>query len=301
MHKFTTTADHLKNAQLKQGYLLGILAVFLFSMTVPATKIAVTQLPALFLSSGRGVVACILAAVYMIYTKQKLLPHRSILFDIWLTGLCVVVLFPTAISFAMMHTNASHGSVVLGILPLTTAIVAMFITKNKLSMGFWICAILGSLVVIVFSAYHAKGQFNIADLYLFIAIAAASFGYVKGAELSKKISGMQVISWALLSAAPMVFLIFCLNLPSYAVINQASITSWLCFIYMAVISQYLGFVPWYKGLSLGGIAQVGQVQLLQPLFSLIIAACLHLEVFNVYVFIVCFLVMLIVYIGKKYA
>jgi drug/metabolite transporter (DMT)-like permease len=287
--------------KLRQGYLLGIFAVFLFSMTVPVTKIAVADFPALFLSSGRGLVACILAALYMLYTKQKLLPPRAFLLNIFLTGMCVVIIFPVSISFAMTYTNPSHGAVVLGILPLTTAIASTFITKQKLQFGFWICAALGSLVVIIFSMYHAKGQFNIADIYLLIAIAATSFGYVKGAQLTKILSGMQVISWALLTVAPIVFLIFCFNIPPYAVITQASTPSWLAFVYMSLISQYLGFIPWYKGLSLGGIAEVSQVQLLQPLFSLIISACLHLEVLNIQVFCVCILVMCIVYIGKKQA
>jgi drug/metabolite transporter (DMT)-like permease len=199
----------------------------------------------------------------------------------------------------MKYTNASHGGIVLGILPLTTAAVSTLLLKQRLSIWFWVCAILGSVIVIGFSLKQASGSLQIADICLFIAVIAASFGYVKGAKLTQKMAGIEVISWALVLILPIIIPIALFNMPSHDVLNSASLNAWLCFLYMALISQYLGFLPWYKGLALGGVAQVGQLQLLQPFFTLIISALLLGEHLSSEVVICCLSIMAVVYTGRK--
>ena len=50
--------------------------------------------------------------------------------------------------------------------------------------------------------------------------------------------------------------------------------AWWGLAYVALFSMWLGFVFWYRGLAQGGIAAVGQLQLLQPLLGLALAAWL---------------------------
>ena len=283
---------------IKKGYILGLFAVLLFSMTVPATKVAIAELPIFFLSSGRTIIAAILAIIYLIYAKKRI-PDINTVLNLFIVGICVAVIFPLCISYAMKYTNASHGGIVLGILPLTTAAVSTMLLKQKLSKSFWLCAVIGSLIVVIFSLQQASGKLQIADICLFIAVIAASFGYVKGAKLTQKFAGIEVISWALVLVLPIIIPIVLFNMPSSAVLQQASVKSWLCFLYMALISQYLGFLPWYKGLALGGVAQVGQLQLLQPFFTLIISAFLLNEYLSYDIILCCIAVMLVVYIGRR--
>nr|WP_265181699.1 EamA family transporter [Geomicrobium sp. JCM 19055] len=65
--------------------------------------------------------------------------------------------------------------------------------------------------------------------------------------------------------------------------------------------MYIGFVFWYQGLAIGGIASVGQIQLLQPFFGLVIAAVLLQETIGLLLVIVNVAVVLCVVLAKKYA
>ena len=291
------------SADQQRGMALGLLGVLAFSLTLPATRAAVVVLDPLFVSSGRAVVAAILSILYLWWGQHRRPTYTEIK---WLlvVGLGVVFGFPFFTAWAMKHTSASHGGVVLGILPLATAAAGALFWHERPSKGFWLAAVAGSLLVVIFSLLRSSGKlgstaaFELADLALVVAVLFAAMGYAVGARLAKTLGGLQVISWALVIALPFTLIPAVLTAPS-SLNLPASV--WLGFAYASVVSQYLGFLPWYQGLALGGVARVGQTQLLQPFFTLFAAALLLGETVDAMTIGFAVLVFAVVAMGRKMA
>jgi drug/metabolite transporter (DMT)-like permease len=256
------------------GMLLGLIGVAIFSLTLPATRLAVAELPPLFVALGRALVAALLALVWLA-SKRVPLPPRSALAPLAIVAVGCVIGFPWLTSIALQTVPASHGAVLVGILPLATAVFSALRGNENPSAGFWISAAAGSALVAAFALHQSGGSLHRADLLLFGAVLLAAAGYTEGARLSQSLGGPQVISWALVLGAPIVApLLLWLSWPHLATIAQAGTHAWLAFGYVSVFSMYIGFFFWYAGLARGGIARVGQVQLLQPFMSLAAAALL---------------------------
>lgn len=253
----------------RQGTLFGLLAVGSFGLTLPATRLAVTALDPLFVGLGRGVVAALPAALLLLLTKQAP-PTRTQ----W-KGLAIVVLgsligFPVAIGWAMRHTDASHGGVVLGLLPLATACAAFFRAGENPNRRFWLCSLAGSATVVAFSLTSAGSPPGPADGALLAAVVFAAIGYAEGGRLSRELGGWQVMCWSLVLAFPFILgPVVWLGIRHGA---EAGATAWSGFAYLCGVSSFLGMFAWYHGLALGGVARVGQLQLLQPFFTFLFAA-----------------------------
>jgi drug/metabolite transporter (DMT)-like permease len=184
-------------------------------------------------------------------------------------ALGVVVGFPLLTAWAMRYLPSSHGAVVVGLLPLATAVAGAWLAHERPSVRFWLCAVAGSAVVAGFALWQGSGALHVADLLLIGAVAAAAIGYAEGARLTRLLGGWQVISWALVLSAPL------LIVPTWLAAEGAASApwqAWLAFLYVSVVSMYLGFFAWYRALAQGGIAAVGQVQLLQPFLTFAFAA-----------------------------
>jgi drug/metabolite transporter (DMT)-like permease len=110
------------------------------------------------------------------------------------------------------------------------------------------------------------GQLHSADLLLLGAVVAAAIGYAEGGLLARELGPWQTVSWALVLASPlMVFLTL------FTVVQQppsATPVQWLAFAYLGVVSMFLGFFAWYRGLAIGPMARVSQIQLIQPVLSI---------------------------------
>ncbi len=253
-----------------KGMLWGLLGVAAFSLTLPATRVAVESLNPFFVGMGRAVVASVLAAIYLAAGRHRL-PTKDEFKSLVVVALGVVVGFPILTAHAMQYVDASHGGVMLGILPLATAAAGFIFSGERPSLGFWAVAILGSVIVVAFSLLKGKGILHLADLSLLVAVASASIGYAFGARLTRSLGGLQVISWALVISLPFLILPAFYYAPNTV---HFSASAWLGFVYVSVVSQFLGFLPWYRGLALGGIARVGQTQLLLPFFTIAAASLL---------------------------
>ena len=276
------------------GYLFGLIAVVAFAVTLPATRAAVRALDPVFVGLGRAVGAAVLGAAFLFLTRQRL-PSRKEAKSLVVVAAGVVVGFPLLTAWAMRYVDASHGGVVLGILPLATAAAGVLFSGERPSARFWLFALLGTALVVGYSLIRAGGILHLADLALFGAIVSAGVGYAEGARLSKSLGGLQVISWALVFSAPVLIVPVVLFAPASI---DLPLESWLGFIYVTVISQFLGFVPWYHGLALGGIAKVSQTQLLQPFLTIVASAFLLGESADMLTWLVAVLVVAVVAIGK---
>jgi drug/metabolite transporter (DMT)-like permease len=251
------------------GY--GFLGVLGFSLTLPATRAAVTDLDPTIVGLGRAVVAALLAMTALWATHQPL-PNRKHWGSLLIVAAGVILGFPLLSAWAMQQLPAAHGAVVLGLMPLATAIAGTFRAGERPSHGFWIASIAGSTTVILFAVISGAGQIQGADVALLGAGVAAAVAYAEGGRLARCLGGWQVISWALVLAAPLLILPVAIAVWQHGLV--ASPTAWLGFGYVSIVSQFLAFFAWYQGLAMGGVARVGQIQLLQPFLTIFASALL---------------------------
>lgn len=253
-----------------RAMLLGLGAVALFSLTLPFTRVAVDDLDPLFLALGRAIGAAVLAAAWLAWKRAPLPPRAALLPLSLVAGGCIVG-YPLLTSIALRTVPAAHGAMLVGVLPLATTLYAAARGFERPSRGFWAMALLGSCLVVAFALVEGDGGLHAADVLLFAAVLLAAMGYAEGGRLSRSLGGPQTICWALLLAAPVLLPVLAWQgLPGAGV----GARSWFAFGYVTVMSTVVGFFLWYRALALGGVARVGQVQLLQPFLSLLGAALL---------------------------
>lgn len=282
-----------------KGMWLGVVGVAIFSLTLPFTRMAVLELNPIFVALGRAVAAALCSAVLLWYLKAAW-PKREQWRPLIIVALGVVVGFPLFATVAMAYVPASHGAIVLGILPLATALFGALRCGERPSVGFWIAAVLGSALVIGFALTDDSGLergFHWADLSLFAAVLAAAMGYAEGARLSQSMSGHQVISWALLIALPFLLPLTIWFGWRYGI--TASPRAWFGLAYVALFSMFIGFFFWYKGMALGGVARVGQTQLLQPFMTLFGATLLLGETLQLQQILFACAVIAVVEVGRR--
>ncbi len=279
-----------------RGYAYGLIGVFIFAMTLPFTRMAVTEFNPVFLSIGRTVGAAALAVPLLVATKQKW-PSRHDFMRLVLTALGVVIGFPVFSALAMQSAPASHGGVVLGALPLATAAMGTVFAGEKPSGIFWLWSFLASAAVITFALWDGGVSLHAADDLLILSVISASMGYAVGGNLSRTLGGWQVICWALVIALPVTLPLTLYYLPT--VTWSETPKAWACFAYLAVMSQFIGFFAWNKGLSLGGVAKVGQVQLLQTFITLGVSALLLGETISARTLVFAVIVGACVWLGRR--
>lgn len=251
------------------GWGSGIAGVIIFSGSLPATRVAVADLSPMFLTSARAAIAAILAAIFLIALRQAR-PARQDIVSLTIVAAGVVVGFPLLTALALQHITASHSIVFIGLLPLATAIFGVLRGGERPKPTFWLFSGLGAATVAGFALARSGGGSLAGDLLMIAAILLCGLGYAEGATLSRRLGGWQVISWALLLAMPIMAVIALFTAP----LNWSAVTvpAWIALAYVSVFSMLVGFVFWYRGLALGGITSVGQLQLLQPFFGLLLAA-----------------------------
>ncbi|MFC5548512.1 DMT family transporter [Massilia aerilata] len=251
-----------------RGMLLGLAGVALFSLTLPMTRMAVAELDPLFVALARAVGAALIAGAWLRWSRAPL-PPRAALLPLAMVALGCILGFPLLTSIAMQSLPASHGAVLVGALPLCTALYSALRGHERPSRGFWGLALLGSILVAAFALGKGGGHFAPADFLMFAAVLSAAVGYAEGGKLARSIGGQETISWALvLAALPSVLLLAVLDPGQFGRLGDAGARAWLGLGYTTVFSTIVGFFFWYRGLALGGVARVGQVQLVQPFLSL---------------------------------
>jgi drug/metabolite transporter (DMT)-like permease len=248
------------------GLLWGALGVVAFSLTLPATKIAVRSIDAQIVGLGRALIAAICALVLLLITRQSL-PARRVWWRLAVVALGVVLGFPLLSALALQSVPSSHAAMVVGLLPAANSLTAVLRAGERPSAGFWIASVVGFAAIALFCAQHGLGTLQGADLLLLAAVLAAAVGYTEGALLARELGAWQVICWALLLSAPVMAPLVALRL--WTVGFNADALSLAGFAYVSLISMFLGFFAWYRGLALGGIARVGQLQLMQPVLTLL--------------------------------
>lgn len=256
------------------GMGLGFIGITIFGGTLPATRLAVSGLDPFFITVGRAAASGLLSGALLLLLRRRWPSARQIRTMI----VCIATLvfgFPGLMALSMQTIPASHGGVVLGILPLTTAVAASLILGERPSLRFWLLASLGTVVVVAFALRDSGGEIAIGDIYLFLAAIATSIGYVFSADLSHEMPGWEVISWILVLALPLTLPLAIWLWPADPAAVPAS--AWIAFAYVSVFSMFIGFFAWNAGLVIGGVARVSQVQLLQTFITLGLSAIINGE------------------------
>lgn len=246
---------------IKRGMLLGLVGIVCFSITLPATSIAVPYFGETIVGLGRTVIAAIVVSIIFLIKKESL-PTRKQFISLGIVALGAVLAFPLLTTFAMKSLPVSHGAVELALLPLATAGFAMWRGGERPSKRYWIASIIGAITVIIYAVFLGLGQLQAGDIALIVAVIVLGLSYAEGGKLSKELGSWQVIAWAILIGAP-IFIIpvgFSVSVDMF----QAPIEAWISLLYLGIVSQFLAYVAWYGGMSLGGIARVGQIQYIQP-------------------------------------
>ncbi len=251
------------------GWVCGTLGVLIFSGSMPATRAALAGFDPVFLTVARAALAGGLALALLLLLRQPR-PARGDFLSLALVALGVVVGFPLLSALALRHINAAQSQIFLGLLPLATALFGVLRGGERPHRGFWLFAGLGSACVIGVALRHAT-QLPLAGVALMLcSIVICGLGYAEGAKLSRRLGGWQVISWALVLSLPVMLLACWLTRPG--TLAHVPHAAWMGLVYVSAFSMLLGFVFWYRGLALGGIAAVGQLQLLQPAAGLAVSA-----------------------------
>ncbi|MDW7616875.1 DMT family transporter [Peribacillus simplex] len=251
------------------GWMNGFLGVLIFSGSLPATRLAVADFDPLFLTVCRAAIAGVLAgALLFIFRQQR--PVRSDIVPLLMVAFGVVVGFPLLTALALQYVTSAHAIIFIGLLPLSTAIFGVLRGGERPRPSFWIFSAAGSFLVAGFALIQNGESSPIGDAFMLASIIVCGLGYAEGARLSRKLGNWQVISWALVLSLPLMLpLSFYYTPDSWADIGDPALFS---LAYVSLFSMLIGFVFWYRGLAQGGIAAVGQLQLLQPFFGLLLAA-----------------------------
>lgn len=265
------TPAHPAVGHSAQGWMNGFLGMIIFSGSLPATRVAVLELDPLFLTAVRAAIAALLALCALLITRQAR-PTWADLPPLLFVALGVVIGFPLLTALALQHTTSAHSLMYIGLLPLATAGFGVLRGGERPKPAFWAFSGVGAALVGAFALSQGSGGAWQGDALMVGAVLLCGLGYAEGAVLSRRIGGWQVISWALVVALPLTLAATWQAAPAgWPVISGAA---WLSLVYVSVFSMWIGFIFWYRGLAQGGIAAVGQLQLLQPFFGLALAGWL---------------------------
>ncbi len=293
-----TTVEQVQSGLLSRdaaGMLLGLVGVVIFGGTLPATRVALGAFSPGFVTFGRAALASAAAALLLAFLRRRF--PREDVGALLLIGLLLVFGFPMLSSIALKTVPAAHGGVVLGILPLATSIFAALIGGERPSPLFWLCGVVGALLVVGFAMRDGGMTLSAGDIWLLLAALSASFGYVVSGKLSQRMPGWEVICWSLVLTAPASIV------GTIATVHQdhmqATPAHIFAFFYLGLGSMFLGFFAWNVGLAMGGIARVSQVQLLQSSITLVISAALLGETVTTETILFALAIIVVVALGRK--
>ncbi|MFF1698046.1 DMT family transporter [Streptomyces sp. NPDC058257] len=250
----------------RNGTVMAALGVIAFSLTFPSTAWGLEGIGPWSFVALRGVLSAVIAGGALLALRVPP-PARRHWAGLAVVGAGVVIGFPLLTTLALQTSTTAHAAVVVGLLPLTTAVFSALRTGARPSRTFWVAALAGAAAVIAFTVQQSGGALTTADLYLFGALLVCAAGYTEGGRLAREMPGWQVIGWALVLCLPLASIGAALALQHETFQLTGHSTAGL--LYSAIGSQFLGLVVWYRGMAAIGVPKASQLQLAQPLLTLV--------------------------------
>lgn len=252
---------------------MGLIGMVMFAGTLPATRLALLGFEPVFVTSGRAVLAAILAGTLLLVTRARR-PRGREFGQLAIVAVCLVCGFPLFTGLAMLTVDAGHGGVVLAIMPLATAIAGAVVGGERLPPAFWVLSVFGGGIVFVFTMSRAGWVLAPGDGFLVLAAIVAGFGYAVSGVMARQRPGWTVTAWALVLSLPATIAVSVWSAPAAWPDEPAAVAG---FAYLGIVSMFLGFVFWNVAMAMGGIAKIGQIQLLQPFVTIAMAAAVTSE------------------------
>jgi drug/metabolite transporter (DMT)-like permease len=279
------------------GLLLGLVAVVMFGGSLPATRIAVAHLDPWFVTAARATIGGVLALGALAVARPRY--PREHTARLALISACLVIGFPAMMAIASVTVPAAHGSVILGLLPLATTVAAVPLARERPSLFFWILSLAGAALVAAFALRDGNVAIVTGDVFLALSVTLTGVGYTLSGVMSRTMPGWQVIAWALLMALPLAIIATVALWPADAA--SVPLSSWIGLIYVGAFSQFIGYAFWNVALAIGGVARIGQLQLLQTFVSIGLAALLIGEHVDAETIAFALAVVIVVALGRRAA
>jgi drug/metabolite transporter (DMT)-like permease len=282
------------------GLFYGLLGVLTFSLTLPASRVAVNTFGSIVVGPGRALISAVFAVIFL-WCRRETKPRKEHLSALIIIAVGAIFGFPLLSAWAMNRLPASHGAVELALLPLATAAVSALRNGERPSWLFWLCSAGASVTVFAYTWITGLGGVHLADLALLGAVVIVAFAYAEGGRMAKELGGWQVIAWSVVISSPVVVLLIAVDFVMQGVMQivHTSWAAWAGLLYLGIGSQFLGFVAWYTGMGLGGVARVSQMQYLQPFFTILFSWILLGEKLTIPTVAAALLVVLWVALGKR--
>jgi len=259
----------------RQGILWGSFGMLAFSGTLPATRLAVRSFTPAIITYSRIEIAAVLGLITLLFIGGPSPKRRQWLGILW-TGLGLAIGYPFFVALALEQVPASHGAVVVGLTPATTAVMSVLRAGERPPLRFWLGCIAGVVVITAFTMSRAEGGVELADGWLVAAMLSVGFSYVEGGRVARELGGTRTLCWAMIMLAPLVAVPLVIEVRNHAW-SPIPLGAWVGFWYTGIVSMFLGSVSWYRGLAMGGIARIGQLNLLVPMLALLWSAVLLRE------------------------
>lgn len=250
------------------GWLIGVVAVFFFSGSLPAMKLALLGFDPWFVAAGRAGIAC-LAGIPFLAATRSVAPQARDLPSLAIVVAGVVFGFPLLSSMAMQEISAPRSIAWMGLLPTATALFAMLRVGERPRRLFWFWSFAGSAILVAYSVYQGGRGSLSGDLLMGASILACALGYAEGGRLARRLGGWQVICWALILAAPISMAL--LHIHSPADWGAVPAEAWAGLVYAALFSMFLGMLLWYQASQMAGTSAIGLLQLAHPFIGVMMA------------------------------
>jgi drug/metabolite transporter (DMT)-like permease len=266
-HAATAVGGGHPVSRVGAGVMWGAAGVLCFSGTAPATRVAAPAFGPETLTFARILIAALLAVGALTLLRDFARPSRAEVIALAVMGLGLAVGFPLLLGTALERVPAAHAAVVIGVVPAATAALSVLRTTERPPPRFWLACAAGLAAVLIFAVSQGGGRLVPADLWLIAAVASCAVGYVEGGRLTRQMGAIRALSWAMLLLVPLatVGLAISIATRSFADLDAAA---WSGLLWAGVMSMFIGSIAWYRGLASGGIARIGQLNLLQPLFAI---------------------------------
>jgi drug/metabolite transporter (DMT)-like permease len=282
-----------------QGWIFTSIGVACFSLSFVSVRLALRGFDPGLIALARGAGAGLVAVVCVLAGKYPLPASRQIV-RLCLAATGIVFVFPILTTIALQTVPASHAATIAAVLPLLTALFGVLRRRERAPFAFWLIAGCGTLVVACFLISRSNGmRLEQADILIMLGCIACAYGYAEGGFLAQEMGGWRAICWMLVLATPLAVALLISYLVWRGGINHIdSMAPWFGLFYQVFVSQFLGFAFYYRGLAMGGVAKMSQIQQFQPVLTVLAAGIILAEQIDVQLWIVLGLLMIAVVAGR---